>query len=80
MRFSHIIVTIFFFSLQLSAQIDKEFWFAAPDLTQGTQGEINGNSYRDRPIQVVLSTLVKPTIDFVMPETEPVKVGEFIGA
>lgn len=42
------------------AQIDQEFWFGAPDLTQGTQGEINGGAYRDRPIQLVLSTLVDP--------------------
>ena len=61
MRYSLIIASIItFFSFQLSAQIDQEFWFAAPDLTQGTQGEINGNGYRDRPIQVVLSTLVDP--------------------
>ncbi len=42
------------------AQIDQEFWFAPPDLTQGTQGEINGNAFRDRPIQLVLSTLTDP--------------------
>ena len=61
MRNSLIIASIIsFFSFQLSAQIDQEFWFAAPDLTQGTQGEINGNAFRDRPIQVVLSTLVDP--------------------
>lgn len=42
------------------AQIDQEFWFGAPDLTQGTQSEINGGSFRDRPIQLVISTLVDP--------------------
>ena len=61
MRYSLIIVTLIsFLSFKSTAQIDQEFWFAAPDLTQGTQGEINGNAYRDRPIQVVLSTLVDP--------------------
>ena len=61
MRYSLIFVTLIsFWGLRLSAQIDQEFWFAAPDLTQGTQGEINGNAFRDRPIQVVLSTLVDP--------------------
>ncbi len=43
-----------------NAQIDQEFWFAPPDLTQGTQGEINGGAFRDRPIQLVISTLVDP--------------------
>jgi gliding motility-associated-like protein len=43
--------------MPVSAQIDQEFWFAPPDLTQGTQSEINGNAYRDRPIQLVISTL-----------------------
>ena len=42
------------------AQIDQEFWFAAPDLTQGTQSEINGGAFRDRPVQLVVSTLVDP--------------------
>jgi len=55
---------ILFFSLACSvsgfSQIDQEFWFGAPDLTQGTQGEINGGAFRDRPIQLVLSTLVDP--------------------
>lgn len=52
-----IICGFFFISISLSAQIDQEFWFAPPDLTQGTQGEINGGAFRDRPIRVVISTL-----------------------
>lgn len=61
MRYLLLIVTfVSLFSFKSTAQIDQEFWFAAPDLTQGTQGEINGNAFRDRPIQVVLSTLVDP--------------------
>ena len=43
-----------------NSQIDQEFWFAPPDLTQGTQSEINGGAFRDRPIQLVISTLVDP--------------------
>lgn len=46
--------------LTANAQIDQEFWFAPPDLTQGNQSEINSGSYRDRPIQLVISTLVDP--------------------
>jgi gliding motility-associated-like protein len=49
-----------FVSISGFAQIDQEFWFAAPDLTQGTPGEFNSGNYRDRPIQLVLSTLVDP--------------------
>ena len=45
---------------RLNAQIDQEFWFAPPDLTQGTQGEINSGNYRDRPIQLVVSTINEP--------------------
>jgi len=52
-----IICGVLFLSSNVSAQIDQEFWFAPPDLTQGTQGEINGGSFRDRPIRVVISTL-----------------------
>ncbi|MFM2286790.1 MAG: hypothetical protein RLZZ543_2287, partial [Bacteroidota bacterium] len=54
------LIILTFFGIKASAQIDQEFWFGAPDLTQGTQGEINGNAFRDRPIQVVLSTLTDP--------------------
>ena len=61
MRYSLLVVLfISIFFSQASAQIDQEFWFGAPDLTQGTQGEINGNAFRDRPIQVVISTLTDP--------------------
>ena len=49
-----------FVSISGFAQIDQEFWFAAPYLTQGTPGEFNSGNYRDRPIQLVLSTLVDP--------------------
>lgn len=38
------------------AQLDTEFWFAPPELTQST----NEQAPRDRPIQLVLSTLEKP--------------------
>jgi gliding motility-associated-like protein len=55
-----VVLFISIFFSQASAQIDQEFWFGAPDLTQGTQGEINGNAFRDRPIQVVISTLTDP--------------------
>ncbi len=55
-----VVIFISIFCFQAKAQIDQEFWFGAPDLTQGTQGEINGNAYRDRPIQVVVSTLTDP--------------------
>jgi gliding motility-associated-like protein len=51
---------LFLFTPKINAQIDQEFWFAPPDLTQGTQGEINGGAFRDRPIQLVLSTLTDP--------------------
>jgi len=51
---------VFFLGINTYAQIDQEFWFAPPDLTQGTQGEINGGAFRDRPIRVVVSTLTDP--------------------
>ena len=51
---------LFLFAPKINAQIDQEFWFAPPDLTQGTQSEINGGAYRDRPIQLVVSTLTDP--------------------
>jgi gliding motility-associated-like protein len=61
MRYYLLIIAIFaFVGKNLNAQIDQEFWFAPPDLTQGTQGEINGNSFRDRPIQVVVSSINEP--------------------
>jgi gliding motility-associated-like protein len=61
MRYSLLIIAfIALLGFKLSAQIDQEFWFAPPDLTQGTQGEINGNAYRDRPIQVVVSSINEP--------------------
>jgi len=61
MRYSLLVfIFVSVFCLQSKAQIDQEFWFGAPDLTQGTQGEINGNAFRDRPIQVVVSTLTDP--------------------
>jgi gliding motility-associated-like protein len=37
------------------AQLDTEFWFAPPELTQST----NEGAPRDRPIQLVISTLEK---------------------
>lgn len=40
----------------LKAQLDNEFWFSAPELTQS----IGEGAPRDRPIQLVLSTLEKP--------------------
>ena len=61
MRYYLLIIAIFaFWGSNLNAQIDQEFWFAPPDLTQGTQGEINGNAFRDRPIQVVVSSINEP--------------------
>ena len=61
MRYHLLIITIFaFLGTNLNAQIDQEFWFAPPDLTQGTQGEINGGAFRDRPIQVVVSSINEP--------------------
>ena len=45
MRYYLLIIAIFaFWGSNLNAQIDQEFWFAPPDLTQGTQGEINGKN------------------------------------
>jgi len=41
---------------RLNAQIDQEFWFAPPDLTQGTPSE----AFRDRPVQMVVSTINEP--------------------
>ena len=61
MRYHLLIIAIFaFLGTNLTAQIDQEFWFAPPDLTQGTQGEINGGAFRDRPIQVVVSSINEP--------------------
>lgn len=48
------------FSAKVRAQIDTEFWFAAPDLIMGSQNEINAGSYRDRPIMLVLSSINEP--------------------
>lgn len=59
-RASLALMAMLFIGNNIHAQIDQEFWFAPPDLTQGTQGEINGNAFRDRPIQLVLSTLTDP--------------------
>jgi len=39
----------------LNAQIDTEFWFAAPDVTAGGSGP-----FRDRPVYLVISTLNEP--------------------
>lgn len=41
--------------VKLNAQIDTEFWFAAPDVTAGGSGP-----FRDRPIFLVISTLDEP--------------------
>jgi gliding motility-associated-like protein len=61
MRYYLLIIAIFaVLGTNLNAQIDQEFWFAPPDLTQGTQGEINGGAFRDRPIQVVVSSINEP--------------------
>jgi gliding motility-associated-like protein len=61
MRNRLLILAIFaFWGINSNAQIDQEFWFAPPDLTQGTIGEINGNAFRDRPIQVVVSSINEP--------------------
>ena len=47
---------LFFLGIQKSnAQFDTEFWFAPPELGQS----INEGSPRDRPIQLVVSTLNK---------------------
>ena len=43
------------FSFSVQAQLDTEFWFAPPELTQST----NESAPRDRPIQLVVSTLEK---------------------
>lgn len=59
-KLSAFILGLIVFTPKLNAQIDQEFWFGPPDLTQGTQGEINGNAFRDRPIQLVVSTLTDP--------------------
>lgn len=58
-------VRLVFFSLciffgKLNAQIDQEFWFAPPDLIRGTQSEINGGAFRDRPILLVVSSINEP--------------------
>jgi hypothetical protein len=50
------IICIFTF-LSSQAQIDTEFWFAAPDLTMGKQGEPR----RDSTIYLVFSTLNQPS-------------------
>ena len=61
MRYRLLFIAILaFWGINSTAQIDQEFWFAPPDLTQGTQGEINGNAFRDRPIQVVVSSINEP--------------------
>lgn len=45
-------------------QLDTEFWFAPPELTQST----NESAPRDRPIQLVVSTLEKPgTVRILQP-------------
>ncbi|MEX1189427.1 MAG: gliding motility-associated C-terminal domain-containing protein [Bacteroidia bacterium] len=61
MRNTLLVVFLFLVASSSSfGQIDQEFWFGAPDLTQGTPGEFNSGNYRDRPIQLVISTLVDP--------------------
>jgi hypothetical protein len=55
-----VIFTVILFSSLAHAQIDQEFWFAPPDLIMGNQSEINGGSFRDRPILLVLSSINEP--------------------
>jgi gliding motility-associated-like protein len=53
----HILHLLFFcFPLFLSAQIDTEFWFGAPDLTEGTLVE----SRRDSTVLLVFTTFSQP--------------------
>jgi gliding motility-associated-like protein len=61
-KLSTLILQVFFFlflGFQAAfAQLDTEFWFAPPELTQSTRPGTGGP--RDRPIQLVVSTLEKP--------------------
>ena len=57
-QFVAIFLLFFTFGNSSKAQLDTEFWFAPPELTLST----NETTPRDRPIQLVVSTLEKPAI------------------
>ena len=55
--FASLAVLFVFAGGQASAQLDTEFWFAPPELTESINPGTDGP--RDRPIQLVISTLEK---------------------
>ena len=57
-QFAVIFFLFFSFGNSSKAQLDTEFWFAPPELTQST----NEGAPRDRPIQLVVSTLEKAAV------------------
>ncbi len=61
-----VFIVPFFTVFQAKAQLDTEFWFAPPELTESTTPGTGGP--RDRPIQLVVSTLEKPArIEILQP-------------
>lgn len=54
---NYILLLFFLFPIYLLGQIDTEFWFAAPDITQGHANE----SRRDSTVYIVMTTFSQPS-------------------
>lgn len=63
----NLFVSFLIFTSISQAQIDTEFWFAAPDVTAGGSGP-----FRDRPIFLVISTLDQPAAVVIL---QPANLG-----